>query len=110
MEALTIESNSLRDSSRGIKVSEFYEKDFSIGKYKFRWEKTGEDDQKLYVSSTEIFGENTKFLVKNPVQLIFTLAINTKECLVYIGEEGYEVAIKIKWVLEKDGPMLSAEE
>lgn len=108
MEALKIESDALKNSCRGISVSEFSKNDFKIGEYEFRWRNASDNstDRILYVKSKEMFGDSIRFDVKNPTQLIMRLATNTKQCVVCIGEDGDNVELSINWALEKEGPQL----
>ena len=108
MEALKIESTDLKNSYRGISVSEFSKNDFKIGKYEFRWRNASDNStgRILYIKSKEMFGDGIRFDVKNPTQLIILLATNTKRCVVCIGEEGDNVELGINWTLETEGPQL----
>ena len=107
MEALEISVGNFEKG--GMKVSDFFKYDFTIGKWTFSWK----NEKKLYVSSSEILGQDVECLVRNATQLVFKLATcpnGNGQCTVCIGEDGDEVNIAINWFIHDSPKLIGCEE
>lgn len=111
MEALQIADKKLQNT--GIKVSEISKKDFTIGSWKFKWDRYGKKAESLRIMSSELLGEGVAYRVRNATQLIFFLATRnpgTGKFKISIGEDGDEVILLVEWDINNQPKFISDNE